>query len=484
MIPVLNAAQMRICDKCAEEKFGVPQQTLMQNAARALYEECLRSANGTGTRFTVLCGPGNNGGDGFCLAGMLRDGGYAVSVIAVLGTQKLSPAARLMYEKLESGAVINAQTDYETARRQISEADIVIDCIFGTGFRGSPEGTAAKIIELTEGKEVISADIPSGVACDSGAVSQPCVKASKAVTFAAYKPFCFTYPAKDFCGRIILSDIGMPCQAVNEAAPTVFALDEETAGLIKKHGENTHKGSFGAVQTVCGSVLMTGAAILCADAALHSGAGMVYMTAGRKVRRIFQAHLKEPVFVPYGKKTKADSVIIGCGLGKNARKIKFYISLGKPAVIDADAITYISKHRRILENLPPSAIITPHPAEMARLLRSDVKTIESDRISAASGFAQKYGVTVVLKGHHTVIAAPDGKSYINTTGNAALSKAGSGDILAGLAGGLLAQGYSTVDAAILSVYLHGKAADLLRAKYSRAAVLPSDLPREIGKFIN
>ena len=483
MTPVLTAAQMRFCDEYAEKELGLSAEALVANAAAALRRECLSMFCGKAGCIAILCGPGNNGADGFCLAKMLKDEGFYTETVAVFGLKGLSSLSAIMAERVGYNDIIDARSDIDSALKAVANADIVVDCIFGTGFKDRPDPEAQALMRAASSRTVIAADIPSGIICDSGKAVEYAVKAAKTVTFAAYKPFCFLYPAKDFCGQIILADIGLPRQAFTEAKPAMFALDDEILSIIKRPSDNTHKGSFGAVQTVCGCRTMTGAAVLCADAALHSGAGMVYMTADKKLRSIFQTQLKEPVYVPYRKPTKATAYVIGCGLGKNAKKMDFYLSQAKPAVIDADAITYISKHRRLLEYLSASDIITPHPAEMARLLGTDTNSVEDDRISAASEFAKEHGLTVVLKGHHTLIALPDGRIYINTSGNPALSKAGSGDVLAGLIGGLLAQQYSPAEAAMLGVYLHGKAADVLSDRHSRGAILPSDLPAQIGEFI-
>lgn len=483
MTPVLTAAQMRFCDEYAANQLGLSLESLVCNAASALRRECLSMLRGTPKCIAILCGPGNNGADGFCLAKMLKDEGLHTETIAVLGLSNLSSLSAVMAERLGYDEITDAQKDMDAALKIIAESDIVVDCIFGTGFKDRHNTAVQAVMAAASRRTVIAADIPSGVMCDSGKAAAYAIKAVKTVTFAAYKPFCFLYPAKEHCGQIILADIGIPRRALSEAEPEMFALDDEILDCIKKPSNNTHKGSFGAVQTVCGSSSMTGAAVLCADAALHSGVGMVYMTAGRRLRRIFQTQLREPVYVPYRRRTKAAACVIGCGLGENARKIEFYLSQNKPCVIDADAITYISKHRRLLKYLSARAVITPHPAEMARLLGTDTSAVEEDRITAARSFATKYGVTTVLKGHHTLIASPDGQIYINTTGNPALSKAGSGDVLAGVIGGLLAQLYPPTQAAALGVYLHGKAADILADKYHRGAVLPSDLPKQIGEFI-
>ncbi|PWM47476.1 MAG: NAD(P)H-hydrate dehydratase [Clostridiales bacterium] len=259
--------------------------------------------------------------------------------------------------------------------------------------------------------------------------------------------------------------------------------------LIRPRQQNSHKGTFGSVELFCGSRKMTGAAVLCAKAALRSGVGLVYMPLPYAVRKIIQHHLCEPVF---NKAKNPTAIVVGCGLTvRRAKILKKLKKMNLPIVVDADAVTYLSRHMNILEQGGnEKLVLTPHPLEFARLLsggtKGDISTFvpktEEDRKSTARDFAVKYGLTLVLKGHRTIVATKDGETYVNSTGNSGLAKGGSGDVLAGLLGGLLAQGYSAHDAAILAVWLHGKASENIGL--SQSAVLPSDICVEIGNMIN
>jgi NAD(P)H-hydrate epimerase len=259
---------------------------------------------------------------------------------------------------------------------------------------------------------------------------------------------------------------------------------ETVKSLIKPRPENSHKGTFGTLQLFCGSKNMTGAPYLAACGALRCGTGLLYISAKGKLKRILQAKLAEPVFCKMRISPRSTAFVAGCGLGKKAKYVKKILSQSKPAVIDADAINYLAKHKKLLIKKRCEAILTPHVAEMSRLTGKDADMIESDREACAAMAAAQFNCTVVLKGHETVIALPSGETFINTTGNSGLSKGGSGDVLAGMAGAFLAQGYSTRDAAIISVWLHGMAADNLKKNVSKHGLLPSEIPLEAAKILS
>lgn len=482
MLPILTAAQMRACDKYAIDVLHISALQLMENAALALWNVC-KESNKT-DYVVILAGKGNNGGDGYCLADILIKEKKEVYVIAVNGLP-ISDEAQTMMKRFGKDNIIDISNgEMEQAIQIISKASLIVDCIYGTGFKGEFTGAAAEIAKMTKNKYIIACDVPSGINCDTGFV-QNALKADITVTFGAYKPYCFLYPAKNYTGKIVLAPIGIPKSAIKAQMPFMYATDDSVLNFIKKREENSHKGTYGGVQLVCGSKYMIGAAVMAAKSALRSGVGLVYITINRNIRKIMQTQLNEPVFVKWNSKTRATAFVIGCGLGKHSRIIKKYSKKNLPGVLDADALTYLSKrnHMNILRKFK-EVIITPHPLEMSRLTGKTITEIENDIIGTALDFAKKYEVIVVLKGRHTIIATPEGTAYINTSGNSGLSKGGSGDILSGLIGGLLAQGYSSTQAAILGVYLHGKAADnLIHKGISQACLLPTDLPFEIGNML-
>ncbi|MGN0989475.1 MAG: NAD(P)H-hydrate dehydratase [Eubacteriales bacterium] len=255
--------------------------------------------------------------------------------------------------------------------------------------------------------------------------------------------------------------------------------------IIKPRKQDTHKGSYGALKLICGSRNMTGAAALASEAALRTGVGLLYVSTDAYVRRILQTKLTEPVFCDIKTVTgKETAVLVGCGLSmRRALLVKYAISLGLPTVIDADALTYLGAHGNILQRAKSPLILTPHPAEMSRLCGLSVAQIQADRVGTARKYAVENCVTLVLKGHKTVVALPDGRVYVNTTGNAGLAKGGSGDVLAGIIASLLAQGYTAEESAVAGVWLHGKAADVLKDEISEYGLLASDIPTQVAKLL-
>ncbi len=261
-------------------------------------------------------------------------------------------------------------------------------------------------------------------------------------------------------------------------------ITEETVrGILKPRPEISHKGTFGTLQLFCGSKNMTGAPYLAASGALRCGAGLVYISAKGRLKRILQSKLSEPVFCKMKISSRATALLCGCGSAKNAKIAKKILLQSMPSVIDADAITYLSKHKTLFQKKRCKTVLTPHEAEMSRLTGKDIPFISSNRELCACEAAKEFDSVVVLKGHNTVIAAPSGEIYVNTTGNSGLAKGGSGDVLAGMIGSFLAQGYSPLDAAVVSVFLHGKAGDILAEKISLHGLLPSEIPLAAAELL-
>ncbi len=253
--------------------------------------------------------------------------------------------------------------------------------------------------------------------------------------------------------------------------------------LIKKRPQDSHKGMFGTLQFFCGSKNMTGAPYLAVSGALRCGVGLVYVSAKGRLKKTLQTRLSEPVFCGMRISGRATAFVAGCGSGKNARFVKKILKQSRPAVIDADAINYLSVRKKLLSTKKCEIVLTPHVMELSRLTGNDAGYISANREKCAAEAAAEFGATVVLKGHETVIAEPSGRIYVNTTGNSGLSKGGSGDVLAGMIGSFLAQGYSPQDAAVISVWLHGKAADRLAVRISEHGLLPSEIPSEAASIL-
>ncbi len=480
---ILRASEMRAADKYAAETIGMDSFQLMLNAANALSDEAEKMINfDKNKKIIIFCGKGNNGGDGLVSAEILNTKGYSVKALTVFGQDYIGDAKKA-FDKC-SRSIISEYTEAENL--EIKSADLIIDCIFGTGFNGNLNPETARLIAVINSSEAkkLCCDIPSGCSCDDGKVNTTAVIADKTVTFAAYKPCFFLYPAKEYCGEAVVADINLPTKAISTQNPNIYLLtNDHIKQMIQKRPQYSHKGTFGGVQLICGSKKMTGAAVLAAKGALRSGVGLVYVESGRYLRKCLQSQLSEPVYVKKKQKTKCTAYVIGCGSGKNAKRVKNLLKTTKPLVIDADAISYLSKHKNIIKKKHCETILTPHPLELARLHNTTVKEIESDRIKATSYAATEFDSVIVLKGNNTVIATPQGKIFINTTGNSGLAKGGSGDVLSGIIGAFLAQGYTPENSALIGVFLHGKAADILKAETSEYGMLPSDIPEIIGKIL-
>ncbi len=479
---VYTSRQMRNADGYCEQKLNIPTLTLMSKAALALTKHCTKLA-APPAEVLFLCGKGNNGGDGFAAARILKEMGYSVTVALLCG-REFSPDAAVMFRTVPPSLVIEQKEEILSSAR---DSDLIVDCVYGTGFKGELPTHVKEIFDGIGNKATVACDVPSGVSCDDGKVCDGALRAKVTVTLAAYKPCFFLYPGKNFCGKVVLCDIGIPKEALAQS-PGIELIDGESVKrLIHPRPENSHKGTFGTLLSVCGSKNMTGAAYLSALGALRCGVGLLTLALPRQVIPVLQSKLAEPVFVERKGTVKATAVLAGCGMGKDKKALQFAFNQRKSILLDADAINLIADNPGLLdtflrENPGAEVILTPHPAEFARLLQTSVGRVESDRLGSIKKCLDKWPVTVVLKGHHTIIADRD-RAFINLNGNTGLSKGGSGDVLAGMIASFLAQGYSARDAAICGVYLHGAAADRLKQDLSEHGILPSDLPLTVAKLL-
>lgn len=476
---LFTSEQFRAADRFAAAEMGLPTVALMERAADGLFAGCkiLCGEEFEKIPVTFLCGKGNNGGDGFCLCARLAEQGYDVKAVSVFPTESLGSDCREMAVRLPDGALISfsEESGKDEAFTRISASCLIVDCVFGTGFSGSLPESVISLFGAARGKKVLACDLPSGVFCDCGRVADGALKADLTVTFATEKPAMYLYPGKEYCGCCTVWDIGID-EALSAQKSRIFVLSEKViSSLLVSRPENSHKGTFGTVQLCCGSKRMTGAAVLSAKAALRSGVGLVVCACKKKVRRVLQQTLFEPVFCKPKAKTRADAFVVGCGLGKKGKYLKKYIKRRRPVVIDGDGLNYLAEHQKVLKKHRSPVVLTPHPLEAARLLGKTVLEVESDRIGAALALSQQFSAVAVLKGRHTLIAFPDGTVWVNPGGNSALAKGGSGDVLAGFLGGLIASGYSPENAALIAVYAHSFAAEILTESRPEESVLPSEI---------
>lgn len=476
---VLTKTLIKRSEEDAVQSGAFSYEQLMLNAGTTAARIIDSRYAASGKKITVVCGNGNNGGDGFVAAAELKRLGADVSVMLPLGEPK-TETARLYYSKIGDIPVVGSADE---------NADIIIDAIFGIGLDREVTGKAAQIIKDINSKDAVrvSLDIPSGVFCDSGFVGGAAVEADLTVTFIALKPCFFLPDGLDYCGEVVTADIGVK--------PTAYDYLTIEPPVFKKRRRNSHKGTYGTALNICGSYGMAGAAVLSARAALRSGVGILKAVIPESIYQAFTACTPECVCVPvkqgkdgspdsgdgriYSALGNADAVLIGCGLKDTEDTLKITKnilgSVTVPTVIDADGINAVSRSIDILRECNAPVIITPHPGEMARLCGISVKEVESDRIGCAVSFAKKYGCTVVLKGACTVVASADGEVFFNTTGNAGMATGGSGDVLSGILVSLLAQRIPPLDAAKAAVCLHGAAGDKAAERRSLHAMLPSDI---------
>lgn len=514
MIKVLTSDQMRAIDKKAIEELNIPSILLMENAGIAVSTHILDiiSQNDINNpKVLVICGKGNNAGDGYVTARQLVQEGLDIDILSLYDEAELSGDALINHNIAKHFLDITYvnKLNEENLEILLSHADIVIDAIFGTGLNSPITGKVKDIIDsvnkYAEGI-VFAVDIPSGIDASTGKVMNSAIVADYTVTFFAPKIGNILYPGADHAGEVVICDISIPAYLEDNNLHNINLITEEfIKEILPLRPEDSNKGSFGNVFNIAGSKKYFGAAGLCSQASLIVGAGYSILAMSESVVPIVASNLPEIIFVPL-KETedgfissdslnitleasqKSNVFLIGPGLGTDESTIKFVGEIsqhmadrGLTAVFDADALNCFSKMNNF--TLPVNSILTPHPAELARLMDVSIKEILDDRILAVRKAAVKFNSVVVLKGARTLIAEPDGVVYINSTGNSGLAKAGTGDVLAGMIAGFIAQGCSTIDAALLGVYIHGFAADIAVEDLTEYGLTASKLMDYIPKAI-
>ena len=482
MKKILTAAQMKACDEYAIRTLGVPSRTLMQRAAEA----CVNALDGFDTsRTVVLCGTGNNGGDGMAIADILSKRGDNVTVVLVGDEARCTPEAAFRLERARDlGIAVVAAGEFD--RAALSDATAIVDAIFGIGLSRPVEGDAAALIEAANesGTPIIAVDVPSGLFADSGVVPGAAIRAKRTVAIQNLKPCHVLYGAALNCGEVLVAEIGIPDGV---AGSSLFVTTDDDLTAIAERPEYSHKGTFGRVLIVAGSEGMAGAAYLSALAAYRTGAGLVEVFTVEANRPIIQTLLPEAIVTTYGESDldeklgaaleRADAVVLGPGLGMSElsrRVVRRTLELATaPLVVDADALNIIADEGLSLPRRENIAV-TPHLGEMARLTGASVADIAADLVGAARAFAERSGVTCVLKDAHSVIAGKD-RAFVNLAGCSAMAKGGSGDVLTGVIAALAATGLDMVEAARLGCHLHGRAGERAAAERGVHGVLARDV---------
>jgi len=509
MLNITTGEQMRQRDREAMAA-GIPGVVLMENAGMRVVEAVRErlSLETKGIKVTVLCGKGNNGGDGFVVARHLRRLGAEVKAFAFAPAEAYKgDAATNLDIWLHSGGsmeYILEERDLDALASALAGSDLAVDALLGTGLTRPVEGPMSGAIGLlneTRCKKV-SVDIPSGVDSDRGQVLGAAVWADMTVTFAMPKRGLFLYPGAAYTGRLVIGDICFPPQVADKPTGVRLFTGEDAARLMPTRPADAHKGSSGRVVIVAGSPGYTGAAVLAAMASQRGGAGLTYLMTPHSLQPLVATKLTEVIPLPLAEDEsggislkgaeaflqladKANAIAIGPGLGRGEGVKKFLAAvlprLKVPAVIDADALNAMAEDKGLLGAASAPLVLTPHPGEMSRLTGLSPEEIQGGRVEVACSYAREWGVTLVLKGTPTVTAFPGGEAVINSSGSAALATAGTGDVLTGLLSALLARGLHPSAAVPLGVYLHGLAGE--EAEHRRGGgVIAGDVVEALGAW--
>lgn len=505
---MVTPQQMREIDRITIHEYGVPSMVLMENAGASIVEEIESRLDGKRLSIAVVAGPGNNGGDGMVAARQLSERGHEVIVFLAVPKASFKGDARAQLKILTrlgiEVSVLSSPASFERAFARVSHADAVIDTLFGTGLKKDVEGQWAEAVRIINSCPgiVVSADIPSGLDGETGRPLGECVTADVTVTFGLPKTGLALYPGAHLAGEVVVADIGIPEDVVRTMdLPGQLVGPEAVGALYSQRWPDTHKGSYGHVLLCCGSTGKMGAGILASRGALRAGAGLVTLAVPASAVMFADAATPEVMVQPLPETGEGslsslgfkaieklmgtmDALAIGPGLSTDpevGRLVGMLLSgIHKPIVVDADAINVLAGNLEMIKNRPGHTVLTPHPGEMARLLDTDTATIQRDRIGAALAVSSSCGAVVVLKGAGTVTAAPDGSYFINTTGNPGMATGGSGDVLTGIIGSLLAMGHGPLESSVGAVYLHGSAGDIAAQRKTEHALIATDIVDCIG----
>jgi NAD(P)H-hydrate epimerase len=502
---VLNTEQMREADRRTIHELGIPARTLMERAGQQVAAVVMREfAPVRGKAIAVLCGRGNNGGDGFVVARALAEEGADVCTMVLGAIDAVKGAAR---DALEALRVVRAAVEVADApswaahRQAVRDAAVIVDAITGTGFHPPLTGLASTVVDDVNamGKPVVAVDLPSGLSADSASVNGEAIEAAITVALAAPKMPHVLAPAEGWVGRWEVADIGIPASVIDAiGGPSVeLVTAARMRALVPRRSHNSHKGQFGRVLVVAGSLGKTGAAYLTAMGALRSGAGLVTVATPKSCVPIVASLGAEYMTWPMpeddaGRMTAAaiddllrfdaDVIAVGPGLGRSPALDALVAGLATrsqaPLVIDADGLNALAGQTFLVPT-----VLTPHPGEMARLAGVAIEAVQGDRLGVSRRVAAERQAHVVLKGHRTLVTSPDGRVSINDSGNPGMATAGTGDVLTGVLAAWLAQLREPAAAAALAAYLHGRAGDLAAAVHGEVAMVAGDLLAHLGAAV-
>jgi len=512
---LVTAEEMRRLDRATIEGGHATGEILMERAGAGVVEALERRYGPIlGLRVLVLCGTGNNGGDGFVAARHLRGRGAEVHVALLGDRARVRGEALAHLERMTaSGLDLTPIASEEALERLVASRDawdFALDALLGTGAHGEPEGLVAAGVEALRqvdeaGTHVLALDLPTGVDADTGAIARRAVRADLTVTFGCPKRGHLLYPGRAFVGALEVVDIGLAPDALAATpSPVRLATPAAMAALLPARDPRAHKGSVGRVLVVGGSTGLTGAVALAARAALRSGAGYVQAAIPRSLNDVLEVKLTEEMTLAMpetpertlalaalepllARAGEADAVALGSGLSRHREAAELarraVAECDRPLVIDADGLNAFEGHTESLARAQAPRVLTPHLGEMRRLTGIDAGTLEANRIDLTREWARRWRAVIVLKGAPTVTATADGHTTVNPTGNPGMATAGMGDVLTGAIAALIAQGLGPYDAARLGVYLHGMAGDLVAAEMGQAGMVAGDVAEAMPRAL-
>ncbi len=490
---IFSAAQIKKWDAFTIANEPITSIDLMERASTACYKWLIGKNLGL-YHFRIFCGNGNNGGDGLAIARLLIQNNCSVTVYIPEFGNKGSDDFQINLQRLQLISTdiyfIRSANDFP----EIQNTDIIIDALFGSGLNKPLKGIAASLVTYINNKTAvkISIDLPTGLFADKSSKGNTVVKAIHVLSFQNYK-LAFLLPENEkYCGEVHLLHIGLDKNFETKEKAAYELIDNEIIKIIyKPRNKFSHKGNFGHAALLCGSYGMMGAAVLSSHACLRSGAGKLTAYIPKCGYDILQTAVPEALCVVAGEDyilptpgiEKYDAVGIGPGIGMHPSHVTLltaiFQKINNPMVIDADALNSIAQHPELLKLIPPCSILTPHPKEFEKLLGSTANDFE--RLQLALHKSKELNIYIILKGHYSFISTPEGRGYFNSTGNAGMATAGSGDVLTGVLTGLLAQGYSPLHTCLLGVYLHGLGGDFAAAKLSQEAMIAGDIINYLGE---
>ncbi len=509
MMKVATAEQMQEMDRKAIETYRIPGIVLMENAGKGATEVISNAFPDIQKRkIAIVAGKGNNGGDGFVIARYLQNRGISVKVYLLADLKVLRGDAETnlqIFQKMKGEVIsVPSSKDYQKVKKELEKFDLLIDAIFGTGLDAEVRGYYREVIDHinTLQEPIVAIDIPSGLDANTGKPLGTAVRATLTVTFGLPKVGHLIPPGPDYVGEVKLVDIGYPKKLVEEEKIQTHLIEHEETRqwLSTPRPLNTHKGDYGHLLVIAGSVGKTGAAAMACEAALRVGAGLVTLAVPKSLNAIMEVKLTEVMTEPLPETPKQTlslrafnsilrlcenkkAVIIGPGVGtfKETQSLilKLLKTMNLPIILDADGLTALATQPKIFPTTNRSLVLTPHPGEMARIIRSTPKEVQEDRIGISRNFAQSHHVHLLLKGYRSLIATPKGEVFINPTGNPGMASGGTGDVLTGMIGGFICQGFDILPSLQMAVYLHGLAGDHMARELGEKSLIATDIIERI-----